>query len=205
MRAALVAEGDEAERRAAGLDTEDAEQRERRELRGRAQLHRFVSAAIERRGVDGAEAEYAAAENCGGLVPLQLFGPTAEERAAEFRARQNGGAEHRAVTPGVTSANAQTNQAPVVPAIFDRSVAGWLGIEMPTAAVGVASYPVLSTSLTAGMKAVSTAAAESAGAFVVKDADPRRLTGSLRIRREDAAKLADLEASLRANPVDGRQ
>ena len=78
LRAALVAEGDEAERRAAGLDTEDAEQRERRELRGRAQLHRFVSAAIERRGVDGAEAEYAAAENCGGLVPLSLFGPTAE-------------------------------------------------------------------------------------------------------------------------------
>ena len=199
LRAAIIAEGDEAERRAAGLDTEDAEQRERRELRGRAQLHRFVSAAIERRGVDGAEAEYAAAENCGGLVPLSLFGGTAEERAAEWRARQDGGAEHRAVTPGVTSANAQTNQARVIPALFDRSVAGWLGIEMPTAAVGVASYPVLATSLTAGMKAVSTDAPESAGSFVVRDADPRRLTGSLRIRREDAAKLADLEVSLRAN------
>ena len=49
------------------------------------------------------------------------------------------------------------------------------------------------------MKAPSGEAAESAGAFVVKDADPRRLTGSLRIRREDAAKLADLEVSLRAN------
>ena len=49
------------------------------------------------------------------------------------------------------------------------------------------------------MKAPSGEAAETAGAFVVKDADPRRLTGALRIRREDTAKLADLETSLRGN------
>ena len=86
-----------------------------------------------------------------------------------------------------------------MPAIFDRSVAGWLGIEMPTAAVGISSFPVLSTSLTAGIVAEDAAAAETAGAFTVKDADPRRLTGALRIRREDAAKLTDLESALRLN------
>ena len=149
--------------------------------------------------MDGAESEYAAAEGCAGLVPLQLFGGTAEQRAAEWRARQNGRAEHRAVTPGPADADVQQNQAPIVPAIFDRSVAPYLGIEMPTAAVGIASYPVLSTSLTGGIVAEDAAAAETAGAFTVTTADPRRLSGALRIRREDVAKLADLESSLRSN------
>ena len=196
-RAALTAEGDEAERRAAW--TETAEDRERRELRGRSRLSRYINAAIETRGVEGAEAEFAAACECPGLVPLELFGGTAEQRAAEWRARQNGRAEHRAVTPGPADADVQQNQAPIVPAIFDRSVAPYLGIEMPTAAVGIASYPVLSTSLTGGIVAEDAAAAETAGAFTVTTADPRRLTGALRIRREDVAKLADLEPSLRSN------
>ena len=198
-RAALTAEGNEAEQRAAGAVAETAEDRERRELRGRARLARYVSAAISRQPVSGAEAEYAAAEDCAGLVPLQLFGGTAEERAAEWRARENGRAEHRAVTPGPADASVQQNQAPIVPAIFDQSIAPFLGVEMPTAAVGIASYPVLSTSLTAGIVAEDADAAETAGAFTVADADPRRLTGALRIRREDTAKLTDLESSLRSN------
>ena len=198
-RAALTAEGNEAEQRAAGAVSETAEDRERRELRGRARLAGYVSAAISGQPVSGADAEYAAAEDCAGLVPLQLFGGTAEERAAEWRARLNGSVEHRAVTPGPADASVQRTQAPIVPAIFDQSIAPFLGVEMPTAAVGIASYPVLSTSLTAGMAAVDGAAAETAGAFTVADADPRRLTGALRIRREDTAKLADLESSLRSN------
>ena len=196
-RAALTAEGDEAERRAAGTDT--AEDRERRELRAQSRLARYISAAIETRGVDGAEAEYAAACECPGLVPLELFGGTAEQRAAEWRARQTGHVEHRAVTPGPANADVQQNQAPVVPAIFDRSVAPYLGIEMPTAAAGLASYPVLSTSLTGGVVAASADAAETEGAFTVVTAEPRRLTGALRIRREDVAKLVDLEPSLQSN------
>ena len=198
-RAALVSEGDEAEQRAAGHTAETAEQRERRELRGKAKLSRFIHAAIEKRGIDGAEAEYAAAADCPGLVPLELFGGTAEQRAAEWRARQSGSVEHRAVTDAPADANIARNQAPVVPAIFDRSVAPFLGIEMPTAGIGIASYPVLSTSLTGGIVAEDADAAETEGAFTVTDADPRRLTGALRIRREDVAKLTDLESSLREN------
>ena len=198
-RAALVSEGDEAEHRAAGDSHEDGEARERRELRGRARLSNYINAAIEKRGVGGAENEYAAACDAPGLVPLELFGGTAEQRAAEWRARQSGRVEYRDVTPGPADANVQQNQAPIVPALFDRSVAQYLGIEMPTAAVGVASYPVLSTSVTGGVVAEDADAAETAGAFTVASADPRRLTGALRIRREDAAKLADLETALRMN------
>ena len=70
---------------------------------------------------------------------------------------------------------------------------------MPTVGTGIASYPILSTSLTGGMKAEDASAAESAGAYTVTDADPRRLTGSFKIRKEDIAKLPNLEPSLREN------
>ena len=168
---------------------------ERRELRGRSHFHRFVSAELTGQPVDGSEAEYAAAEGCPGLVPLRLFGPTAEERAA---ANQRG-IETRAVSEAPADSDVPRALAPIIPALFDRSVAGFLGIEMPTAATGIAAFPVLSTSLTGGPKAEDGAADEGAAAYTVKDADPRRITGAFRIRKEDIAKLPALEESLRAN------
>ena len=107
--------------------------------------------------------------------------------------------EHRAVTPAPGDSDVPHTHAPIVPAIFDRSVAPWLGIEMPTVGTGVQSYPVLSTSLRGGMVAESGPATEGAGAYTVTDADPRRLSGAFRIRKEDIAKLPNLEDSLREN------
>lgn len=176
----------------------DAEERERRELRGRAGLHRFVGAALQTGdagGVDGAEAEYSAAMGCPGLVPLTMFGGTMEQRQAEHRTRR----ETRAVTPAPADSDVPHTHAPIVPALFDRSIAGYLGIEMPTVGTGIASYPVLSTSVQGGMVAEDGDAANAAGAFTVADADPRRLTGSFTIRKEDIAKLPNLEEALRGN------
>ena len=186
LRSALTAEADDASEAGQALTSE---QREKRELRSKSRLHRFISAAISGRGVDGAEAEFAAAEGCDGLIPLALFGPTAEERRRE----------QRDVTPAPADADVNKTTAPITPAIFDRSVAAWLGIEMPVVATGIASFPVVSTNLTAGPKAESATAAETEAAFTVTTADPRRLTGSFRITREDVAKLSGLEESLRQN------
>ena len=192
LRAATIAEGDPNETRDTAVTPE---QRERAELRGRARLHRFISAAIHDRSPDGAEAEYAESAGCPGLVPLALFGPTAEERAAEFRAA----AELRAVTPAPADSDVTTTHAAIVPALFDRSVAGQLGIEMMSVPTGIRSFPVLATSLTGGPRAESAAAAETAGSFTVTDADPRRIAGSFKILREDIAKMADLEDALNMN------
>ena len=185
-RAAIVAESAEAEQRAADDPPGDPEQRERTELRRRSRLGRFVECAIVGRALDGAEAELSAAAGCSGQVPLELF--ATERRAAP---------EQRAVTPAPSTTD--ENLAPIVPAIFDRSAAAWLGIEMPTVATGDAGYPVLSTSLTGGPKAKSAAAAETAGAFTVTMAQPRRITGSFRFTREDAARLVGMEEALRSN------
>ena len=182
LREALTAEADDAD----DDPVATAEQREKRELRSKTRLHRFLSAAINGRAVNGAELEFSQAEGCDGLVPLSLFG--------EQRQR-----EQRDVTPAPADADVNKTTAAIVPAIFDRSIAPWLGVEMPTVPTGLAAYPVVSTSVTGGMKAESAVAAETAGAFTVTDSDPRRLTGSFRIRREDVAKLAGLEEALRQN------
>ena len=199
-RAALTAEGNEAEQRAAGAVAETAEDRERRELRGRARLARYVSAAISRQPVSGAEAEYAAAEDCAGLVPLQLFGGTAEERAAEWRARENGRAEHRAcdTRPGgceratESSAYRPGNLRSVDCAVsWRRNADCGSGDRVVSRAVYFADG--------GHCRGRCRRRRNCRGFHGCRCRPPRRLTGALRIRREDTAKLADLESSLRSN------
>ena len=185
LRAAIVADGGTEDTQGNEVD---AEQRERLELRGKSRVSRFVTAAVNGRTVDGAEAEYGAAWGCPGLAPLEMF-----ERAGPVE-------EHRAVTPG--PATAGTSLAPIVPAIFQRSVAAYLGIDMPTVGSGDAGYPVLATSLTGGPKAESAEAAESAASFEVTTARPRRITGAVRFTREDAARLGGMEEALVQNLSD---
>ena len=185
LRAAIASEPGSVETRDR---TETAEERERRELRAKSTLGAYIQAAIKDRTVtSGPEAELSAAFECPGLVPLELF---AEDRAT-------GGVEERAVTPAPATLN--QNLASIVPALFDRSAAAWLGIDMPTVGTGIAAYPILSTSLTGGPKAKSAAADETEGAFTVGSARPRRVTGSFRFTLEDAAVLGGMEEALRAN------
>ena len=191
-------------RRAAALATEQrdttehtedktgdgGEDKARRELRSRSRLGRYFAAALSGKLLDGAEAELSSAAGCAGAVPLELF-------QTERRTALQNGTEQRAVTPSPTTAD--ENLAGIVPAIFDRSAAAYLGIEMPAVATGDAGYPVLSTSVTGGVVAKSAVALETAGAFSVTMAQPRRLTGSFRFTVEDAARLVGMEDALRAN------
>ena len=121
-----------------------------------------------------------------GSVPLELF-----------EVRRSESTEKRAVTPA--PATTDENLAPIVPAIFDRSAAAWLGIEMPMVGTGDAGYPVLSTSVTGGAVAKSAQAVETAGAFTVTMAQPRRISGAFKFTVEDAARLSGMEGALRAN------
>ena len=196
LRAAVASDPDPGETRVS-LPV-DAEERERQELRGKVTLADYIGVTVaqgDAGSVDGEAREYAAAEGCPGMVPITMLGPTAEQREAQHAA----GVEHRNVTPAPGDANVPHTHAPIVPMLFDRSVATFLGVEMPTVGTGIQSYPVLGTSVTAGMATEDAAAVQSAGAFTVTDADPRRLGGSFLIRKEDIAKLPSLEASLRDN------
>ena len=183
-RASLISESVE-EAEAMDREDGDGEDRERSELRSRSRLAKYVSAALDGLPVQGAEAELSAAAGCPGAVPLELFETRREAT------------EHRAVTPA--PATTDENLAPIVPAIFDRSAAAWLGIEMPMVATGDAGFPVLSTSVTGGPVAKSAEAAETAGAFTVTMAQPRRISGAFKFTVEDAARLSGMENALRQN------
>ena len=187
-RAALIAEATDEAEAEDEADPGDGEDRERAELRSRSRLSRYVGAALDGLPVTGAEAELSAAAGCPGAVPLELF---------EVERRTGTDPEKRAVTPA--PATTDENLAGIVPAIFDRSAASWLGIEMPTVPVGDAGYPVLSTSVTGSTVAKSADAPETAGAFTVTMAQPRRISGAFRFTVEDAARLSGMEEALRQN------
>ena len=69
------------------VSTEDAEARERRELRGRVQVADHVSAAMESRNLDGAALEFnqALGLRATGAFPLELLAPEVETRANDER------------------------------------------------------------------------------------------------------------------------
>ena len=191
LRAAISLDGADAqptETRSEG----DAEDREKRELLGKTTLASYIRACVSGKTVDGAEAEASDAFGCPGQVPLELF-------ELERRSEKPDALETRAVTPSPDTTG-QTLAA-AVPALFDSSIAAFLGIDMPTVQSGTPGYPVVSTSLMAGMKAKSAEAAEAEGAITVTTATPKRLTGAFRITREDLAVLPTLETTLRQNLV----
>ena len=159
---------------------EDAETRERREIRGRASVIRFVTAAANVTALDGAEAEVAAAYGCRpGHMPACML----EERNVETRA----------VTPGVTLPNPTNAIAPV---IFSRTAGAALGVQFPSVAAGQAGYPVLVTAPTAGTVAKDAAAPATAGAFRLDTRTPTRVTGQFEVRVEDLALLPGMEEAL---------
>ena len=120
IRAAIVANGDGPELRPE--EDGDGEARERRELRSKAKVHRYLSAAIDMRAVDGAEAEYTAAEGMKtGAFPLRLLAPEIRQ---------------------TTNANPTTNAGPWLDRIFAASAAMRLGVTMRSVPPGVASFPV---------------------------------------------------------------
>ena len=189
-REALVA--DDADQQAANDagapndDGIDAEERERREVLGKATLAGYIGAAAAGVGVAGAEAEAAAAYGCPGAIPLEMWG-----RPRKLR-------EERAQTDPADTTDVVFE--PTIHPLFDPSVAGYLGVDMPMVMPGVQQYPVLETSLTAAPKAKGAATPETAAAYgTTKTASPRRIGGAYRLRREDLAVLPRMESDLNRN------
>ena len=182
LRAAIAAEGDPNETRTA-TEPEDAETRERREIRSRSTLGGFISGAIDGK-LDGAEAELSAAYGCPpGQMPIAML-----MREPEVRT------EVRAVTPGVVAPGLTDT---ITPVLFQRTAAASLGVTFATVPSGQANYPVMTGAPSADVKAKGATAPETAGAFRLDTRTPRRVTGSFKVAVEDLAQLPGMEESLR--------
>ena len=157
--------------------TDDAETRERVELRSKARFGNYLDAALRGRQVVGAEAEFMAATSVSSGIPIELFEkmrPTPTE-------------EHRALTPAPGTTGATF--APLVPFIFSASVAEMLMIEMPQGPSGAYVSGTISTSVPADTLAKGGDAPNTAAAITATSVSPKRIASQLQIAIEDVAAI----------------
>ena len=91
--------------------------------------------------------------------------------------------------------------APIVPAVFEVSVAGYLIVEMPRVTTGSYNEPRITTSLTSGWKGTGDVTDSTASALTVETSTVKRLSGRMSLRMKDVASVGmeDFEAALRMN------
>ena len=178
LRAAITLEAaEEAETRGEFGNNGDGEPAEIRALRSRVRTGGYVTAALEQRAADGAEAEYNAALKIGAnRFPLSLLAPL-EERA-------------------VTAVDTTVMQRRWLDRLFADTAAARIGVTMESVADGVASYPVTSTGASAAQRAKSQVTADAAWTITTTELKPTRNSVRLVFNMEDASRVGALESAL---------
>ena len=157
---------------------ETPEARELRALTADARLGAFVEAAVTGALPEGREAEL-----------QQHYGLSGNQFPIELL-------EERAVTPGVSDVGA--DEQPVVQPVFATGDAAFLGVSMPTVAMGDSVYPTLTSRPTVGGPHTdSSVVNETTGAFTAAALQPQRLQASFFYRRTDAMRFAGMSEALR--------
>ena len=182
LRAALVVEGAEEQRAAA--DAPDAEMRERLELRRRASVTNYLTAALGGIQVTGAEAELRAAAGIPSGIPIEMF---------EVEKRVD------APTPSPTTVGVNLDR--IRPYVFSRSIVPRLGVDMPRVESGTYATATISASQTAGSYAKGVDADSAAATFTLGTSTPKRISARMSVRIEDIAAVgqANFESILREN------
>ena len=171
-------DNEEEEQRTTAPDKDDdPENRERRELRGKVKLGRYVAAAIEQRAADGAEAEFNSEIGiAGNRFPLELLAPP-EDRAT-------------------TDTDTTTTPRRWLDRLFAGTAAQRLGVTMESVAAGVASFPITTAGASAAQRGRDEAAADTAWTIGVVELKPTRNAATLKFSIEDVARIPGLESAL---------
>ena len=181
LRAALTIEGDPVVETRTTI--EDSEGRELRVLLEQANIGRIYEAALEKRSIDGPEAELQEHYKLGAnMIPLELL--------------RDRDLERRLVTPAPTDTGA--SQQRIVQPIFATGDAAFLNVSMESVPVGDAVFSVLSKRPTVGGPHTdSMEVAETTGAFTAESLSPGRLQSSYFYRMTDASRLSGMGEALR--------
>ena len=154
----------------------------------RSNVGEIYDSAINNRVPDGATAEiqthYGLESN---QVPLALM----------VRSWEDSDLETRAVTPAPGQVG--QNQASIIPWVFPDSAASYMGVNMPTVAVGEPVYPVLTKQLDVRTPAENADADETTGTFSAAVLSPSRIQAAFFYSREDRARFAGMDEALREN------
>ena len=177
IRAAIAVDGTEKPEEGSREETE------KRELAGKLELRRYLSAAAtEERIADGAEAEFAKEGKLPDFsVPWEAIAPT----------------EERADAATSAPATVPAAQDPILRRVFAKGAAMWAGVRFPSVGVGERQYPVLTGGNTPALKEKGTAHDSSAATWGVKTLSPSRMTARYTFAIEDAAVFQGMEAALR--------
>ena len=143
------------------------------ELRGRASVGRYLSAALRGRAPDGAEAELAAAAGVDG-IPMELWQYPEERRD-----------EDRAITPAPGTVG--LNLDVLRPAVFAPSIASRLMIDMPVVQSGTYATATLGAGATADAVDKGDAVPDTAATWTPVSTTPHRVGAALDLSLEDIA------------------
>ena len=166
-----------------------------RSLLGQASLGSYISAAVENRSVNGAEAELQAAletrspTSGGVMVPWEMIAPQESRAAVEHRV-------DTATTLG-TSSGIGTAQDKIIQRVFAQTSAAFLNVRMVGVSVGQHSYPVITAGQTPDLKVAGAEHDSTAATISASVLEPKRLTARYTIRVEDIAKLEGYESAMR--------
>ena len=188
-RAALTDEA-EAESTAPDANGLTPEQREFRQLEGRAEMRNAFRAVMDGKPLAGAEKELQEHRGLGGNdIPWDMVAPRPVART-----------EDRADAVSAAPANSHLQQHGIIGRVFARSATMTLGVAMPGVPIGQQNYPTVTTTDTASILAKDAAEGDTADAGISAHVvSPVRLQRSYLFRREDRAVLAGLEEALRSD------
>ena len=172
----------------------DAEEAEIRALVERAELRRYIGAAIQGRSVDGAESELSAARDLpDGSVPWEAIAPRSTDRGAA-RVEERAG-DAATVLPAT---GPPVMEKDYVGRVFAGGTSSYLGVRIDTVESGEASYFTLGSpsAIPATVAAGAVKDAEAAALTGIV-CEPHRLTAAYTMRVEDLARSLRLEDALR--------
>ena len=173
-------------------DQAKPEVREYNRLVGECRLSNHIMAMVEGRSIDGPEAELNKALGVAGYsVPLEVFAP---RNPIGYR-----GVEHRVDVATTIGANANVPVLghPILGRAFAYSDIEFLGLTQVMAGVGEQTFPVLTGGVTPEYKGPGVVKDAQAASYTFDQLAPLAYQARYRFRREDVARLAMYEESLR--------
>ena len=156
-------------------------------LSDRVELRNYLDAAVNNRQVAGAEAELNQERglNLDGYIPWDALLETVEERAD--------------AATDVAAAAIGDNQQSILARVFNQTSTQFLGVRMPSAAVGDALFPVLTAGVAGAPANEGVAVDSEVATFTGVSIPPKRLSAAYLVSVEDMARLRGMEPALRSD------
>ena len=199
-RAAIVAEGEEEQRKLGETQDGDGESTELRSLFSRVSLNDYLNPASAGTGLDGAAKELNAA------LGVSVMGPSGGVAVPFHMLMERRDTQPELETRAYTDTSnndGQEMQRPILQRLFGPGVMDYLGVRIDSVPVGRTEWPLLSGGTSAAQTKEGVAAAAAGRAtFNYANMKPKRLTGSYEYTVEMAASVSDLEQALRRDLAD---